>query len=118
MYFMIESLLYILYLIWERMEIGYLEISLTLFTFLLIYLAYSCFLKPKREIQKLKRLFEEKGFRVYSYNFNPFGFPQMDTIFRDTKVGDSFKTCKEIFPQYDVAIGNYLNRPSIQLLSP
>ena len=79
---------------------------------------YFYYIRPKTQIKELKRLFEQKGYRVYEFPFKLFGFSQMNPIYAEVPNGSAMKAYKELFPKYDVTVGNYMGRLSVQLLNP
>ena len=62
-------------------------------------------------------MFEDKGYKVKLWPFKPMGVATLAIVFGDSKDGDAFKTYKHVYPHFDVAIGNYLNKPLIQFLN-
>lgn len=93
----------------------------SIFSILIIILVtfyYFIYAKPLNQIKKYVKNFEEQGYKVFVFPFNPFTFPIFQTMLKDGKNGDALKTYKEKFPKYDIIVGNIFSTPAIAFLSP
>lgn len=79
---------------------------------------YFIYFKPAKRFKKYAKCFENSGFKVYSYPFNPFKISIIETIEKDSLKGDALKKFKEEYTKYDVLIGNALFTPVLVFLSP
>ena len=83
-----------------------------------VTILYTCFIKPRKDIDNYRRKLEAKGFRVHVWPYVPFKLSTIKLLLESARQGDALKPYKQVFPHYDVAIGNYFNKPLIQFLSP
>ena len=69
-------------------------------------------------MSRYRKMFEERGLRVHVWPYAPLKLFTMKIFTEGSLQGDALKQYKEVFPHYDIAIGNYFTKPLIQLLNP
>lgn len=59
------------------------------------------------------------GYKTFIHPFRPLGSNVRDMMRRDQKLyGDSVKSFKEMYPNFDVLIGNIYNETTLELVNP
>ena len=89
-------------------------LALLIFAILLLYNRLC--LRPKAMIKKYASEFKAKGYRVWEFPFKFLGYPSME-IAMTGKSDDAFSFYKDVYPNFDVAIGNFMGDPEVIILS-
>ena len=96
-----------------------IEYILSIAIILAVLIIYKIVIKPSRLHSRTVKDLKNMGYKVNALPFIPFRFSFLEIFHRDAKKsGDPFKFWKTVCPNYDISVGNYLEKVIIDISHP